>query len=700
MKKIIRSSLLLYFLIGWKIHLIKAQEIERCSSMEYEQFVLSKDTSFQRKKEETNRAVQNYIQAVDSQKFKIASAVIRIPVVVHIIGDNAISLTTVTDVYDQIKILNEDFRKLTGTNGDGAGVDTKIEFCLATRDPAGLPTGGIFTYEGTYGLWNHSAPDAAQNSDLKLKSIAHWSPYEYLNIYVADLCCNGLGYATFPWELSTQPERDGFVVDPHYFGYSSDPRYNSGRTATHEIGHWLGLNHTWGHFPNGAHGNCTIDDEVDDTPVCDGPNFAKKSVNCTPHPNQCNAENNAAGLTDLRQIENYMDYSDDLCMNMFTQGQAKRMLSYLNTVRTALSLTACADPYHCSNSIQDADETGLDCGGVDCPPCPLPNEEEFAECGLCWGNWPNFRINGIPREKFRVWVCSGDLISITTDKCKFWDCFDTYFSIQQCNYYATPIGPEYSKWFQSPDVVMSLYNLASIAGATIYEGNYYRVKFANYFPVSWGGYGWAETVRMIYVVPENLYYDNVTMGSNFPEYSYALNNIAITGNSKIESGHSKTFIAQNEIFVGTGFSAEEGSSLAIKMEPIPCPTFRLANPADDLEDTIAYSDLKETVQKNNILHKEKTTNQSLFNPENLQNIPTITILPNPSGNGIYTVSGMEITGTSSIKVFNVLGEKVFESLLGKEISAIVDISTQPKGVYFVKVQNREGEMTVQKVVYQ
>ena len=369
--------------------ILQAQN-KRCGTVEDEQYILSKNPDLKLIKDGVDMYIRDYLQSPAMQQKTTNNLIIRIPVVVHLIGDYVISSIPDWKVEEQIAILNQDFRKISGTNGYGVGVDTWIEFCLATLDPLDNQTSGIIKISGTYNTWVKDAPDNNSNSDYALKSLSHWNPHQYLNLYVVKEISNSAGttfagYAKPSWLLSTYPERDGVVLDYFNFGNNSaSPNNGFGRSATHEIGHWLGLKHTWGELPNGADGDCSVDDGFEDTPICDGPYFSDYNNDC-PHLHQCTTENNEIESTDLRQIENYMDYSDDLCMNMFTLGQSNYMWATLMTQRYYGNFKSCGS--HCGNGIQDSDETGVDCGGNDCAPCTHCNNgvmdggEYGVDCG-------------------------------------------------------------------------------------------------------------------------------------------------------------------------------------------------------------------------------------------------------------------------------------------------------------------------------
>lgn len=251
-----------------------------------------------------------------------------IPCVVHVIASSSFQTVTDAEIQSQIDVLNEDFRKMAGTPGSGAGVDFEYEFCLAKIDPNGCPTTGINRLVNP-ALAYHDQADAAQ-----LKGLIQWDPHMYLNIWVprtieTTIAGGGqvIGYATFPTNVNLQPNLDGIVIHSEYMGRDADPS-TIGRTTTHEVGHWIGLYHTFqGACAGSSSSNCLLGgDRVCDTPQAFEANFGCPNVNtCTDSP------------TDFPdQIENYMDYSNGTCQNMFTAGQKARADQLMTNYRSQI----------------------------------------------------------------------------------------------------------------------------------------------------------------------------------------------------------------------------------------------------------------------------------------------------------------------------------------------------------------------------
>ncbi len=194
--------------------------------------------------------------------------------------------------------------------------DAKIQFALATEDPAGNTTTGVTrtkTSRTAFGV-----DDAVKS--VATGGVDAWPTDRYLNMWVCNLAGGLLGYAQFP---GGPPETDGVVILNTAFGTrgTATAPFNLGRTATHEVGHFFNLYHIWGLYDD-----CTGGDRASDTPNAAGPNYGEPTF---PHVSCNNGPNGDMFM-------NYMDYVDDEAMFMFTPQQVARMLTTLEGPRSAL----------------------------------------------------------------------------------------------------------------------------------------------------------------------------------------------------------------------------------------------------------------------------------------------------------------------------------------------------------------------------
>jgi hypothetical protein len=272
--------------------------------MEHHAMMIAQDPSFQNNldniEEHTRQTIQN----------NGARIVVTIPVVFHVVYNTAAQNISDALINAQLSQLNQDFRKLNSDNVltpslfAGVAADMEINFCLAQQTPTGAATTGII---------RKSTTTTAFSTNDNMKRAANggsdaWDATKYLNIWVCNMSGGILGYAQFPGGAAST---DGVVLQFNTVGSTTTPGsgspYNLGRTATHEVGHWLNLRHIWGDANCGS-------DLVSDTPT-----HQTSNGGCPAYPktNTC-----AGGGTEMTM--NYMDYTNDVCMYMFSAGQKAR----------------------------------------------------------------------------------------------------------------------------------------------------------------------------------------------------------------------------------------------------------------------------------------------------------------------------------------------------------------------------------------
>ncbi|MGV9012157.1 MAG: M43 family zinc metalloprotease [Flavobacteriales bacterium] len=284
-----------------------------CGSMEYLQEQIAADPARGAALQQADEQAVQY--ALDHGHGEERSLVI-IPVVVHVVWNSSTQNVSDARVMAQIDQLNLDYARANSDVGNtpgaftGLAANTDIQFCLAQRDPSGNATTGIERRQTTVSSFS-------TNDNVKRYSnggLDAWPSGSYLNLWVCNLGSGLLGYAQFPGGPAST---DGVAVLYSSVGSMTVPgtitSYKYGRSATHEVGHWMNLRHIWG--DDGT--SCSGSDQVADTPNQSNENYGCPNF---PHVSCSNGPNGDMFM-------NYMDYSDDLCMNLFTNGQADRMQS-------------------------------------------------------------------------------------------------------------------------------------------------------------------------------------------------------------------------------------------------------------------------------------------------------------------------------------------------------------------------------------
>ncbi|MBE37756.1 MAG: zinc metalloprotease [Flavobacteriales bacterium] len=286
-------------------YFISSAQINRCSTDEYRNNL-------------KDRGLYNYHKQ-EIVYNKLLNVNYTIPVVVHVLYNNNNQNISDERIFSQIQTLNEDYNM---SNLDLINVPLEFQsnignvgfsFCLVQQDLQGNPFTGINRVYTEVDIFQGFTDDMKFSSQ---GGVDAWDPLNYLNIWVCDLSGNTLGFATMPGDVD--PELDGVVIDYEYFGVdlSSDSPYNLGRTGTHEIGHYFNLEHTF-------YAGCSDWDGCDDTPSLSSPTYG-----CPAFPQE--------SCQSINMTMNYMDYTNDACMHMFTICQAEIMVNALSTYRSDL----------------------------------------------------------------------------------------------------------------------------------------------------------------------------------------------------------------------------------------------------------------------------------------------------------------------------------------------------------------------------
>ncbi len=574
-------------------------------------------------------------------------AVVTIPVVIHLVYYNSTQNLTDAQLLSQIDVLNEDFRRTNADAGNtpaafqGVAADCEVNFCMAKQDPNGNSTNGIERRNTTVNGFT---------TDDKVKYFANgglnvWDRNKYLNLWVCNLSGGLLGYAQFPGGPAAT---DGVVCDYAYFGrINSTPPYDKGRTATHEVGHWLNCYHIWG--DDGT--SCNGTDNVSDTP-----NQADENYGCPTFPT-ISCSNGPNG----DMFMNYMDYTDDGCMNVFSAGQKSRMQSLFASGGARVSL-------------------------VSSPGCNEPSG-----CGTPSG----LAATNITKTSA---TCSWTAVSGAT----------TYTFEWKKN--ADPT------WTVVNNLTAPTYNLTGLTMATLYD---YRVKaICNGTPSSYGSaqfttasdcadqYEPNNTNGTAVSIPINTAFTAQIATSTDKDY-YKFSNTTTEKNIKVElttlpfdydlklykgttlkgtsenAGTADELIVLNNATVGTDYKAYVyGYNGA--WSNTQCYTFKASR-----RSTIWRTDGTDTDPGEEIA-LEVTFENAGFG-----------LFPNPATEQVMVEVPMESDGNVSVAILDPAGKTALaqhQSLTKGENSFTFDISSLPNGVYFVQVRNGEIAKTRKLVV--
>lgn len=322
MKKLVLGALLFTSVFTF------AQSTHRdCGTMHNHDRLLASDPDYAARMNDIEAHTNSFVSSGASG----SRVVVTIPVVVHVVYNTTSQNISDAQINSQITILNNDFRKLNAdaslipSTFTSVAADCEVNFCLAQRTPTGAATTGIVRKSTTVTSFidDDKVKYTSQGGDNA------WDATKYLNIWVCNLGSSLLGYAQFPGGPTAT---DGVVITYTAFGNigTATSPFNKGRTATHEVGHWLNLRHIWGDATCGS-------DLVGDTPPHNTANYG-----CPTHPHLSTCSGTPAEM-----FMNYMDYTDDACMYMFTAGQKSRMQALFASGGSRFSLTTsdgCTPP--------------------------------------------------------------------------------------------------------------------------------------------------------------------------------------------------------------------------------------------------------------------------------------------------------------------------------------------------------------------
>jgi hypothetical protein len=587
--------------------------------------------------------------------------VVTIPVVVHIIhnGDAIGTNENIADeqVFSQITVLNEDFRRMFGTPGyntNPVGADMEIEFCLAQRDPNGLLSTGITRHNFGQATWEMSEVE-------ELKAQTQWDPTKYLNIWVvSEVTLQNIyllaGYAQFPVQSGLEglegqtntANTDGVVIGARYFG--SEDIYpqgfyedgNKGRSATHEIGHFFGLRHIWG-----DEDNCSATDYCNDTPVHYSANAGCPEAGFDSCPSQPGND----------MVANYMDYTNDACKNVFTADQKARMLAVLaNSPRRASLITSngCEPGLVYDNDGTLNLQINSVCGGDFEPVIVLKNTGNNTITTAVF----TYQVDGQPQQTY-TWsgsLANGEEDSITITGLSAAP-GNHEFTTAMLTVNGVPDEVPGNDTLSTPFTIASMYNTEMVI-VTVNTDDY--------------GY---ETIWAITDSNGDFVYANVDL----------------------EDPWGSDFYDDNETYV-----------TEVPLEPNQCYTFTIVDLAGDgmccdfgegsysiatSNGTVIAAGGEFTDQEETEFGIQGALSSGGFTAQN-----GVTLYPNPANSTLYISAGPNTTLPEGYTVYNSLGQVVGNGKIEGN-NQPVNISSYANGVYFIKLQSGATTQTLEFVKY-
>lgn len=621
-----------------------------------------------------------------------------IPVVVHVLYGNATQNISMTQIQSQINVLNKDF---SATNTDISNVpstfqsaisDCDISFCLAQIDPNNQPTDGV----NRVNVGTTSLSTSQINGTWKPQT--QWDPTKYFNIWVANIQGSVLGYAQFPNSSGLgglnsnngAANTDGVVILYNAFGTTGavSAPFNKGRTATHEIGHWLGLRHIWGDANCGS-------DFCNDTPPQQTSNY-----NCPTHPYKVGA---CSGNTTGEMFMNYMDYVNDACMYMFTTNQKARMDVVLqNSPRRNSLLTSTVCGVAPLNANFTASATTITAGqsvtftNTSSGPNPITSNSWNFDVTSQGGVTPSTSTATTPPSitynnvgTYTVSLTVGD--GTSTDN-------------ETKNGYITVIAAG-SQVCDSTAATWDLGQHGSQTGAYIWGGGNGYIMGQN----SYGDNGWADKIPYTgsgTFLTDVIYYFSTSGTGNVNLKVWGLN-AGAPGNvlaqqtvqiSQLGTGGTPTVWSvptppslNGNFFVGHDHNTlTNGDTVALMAAPTGTNTV-WAKETTGWVDLSTYN-LDHSAAVIPVICNSATTGEK----EILGTIDEILVFPNPS-NGTLNIALTEKKETI-IEIYNLVGELIYTS--GNPLNTqlfTINIDNQPNGIYFVNIKS-DNNITTKKVL--
>ena len=675
-----------------------AQTTDRCGTMQNLEMLKQQDPGLEQRMQAIDDQIENAFLANPANK--TSSVIITIPVVVHVVYNGAAQNISDAFITSQLDVLNEDY---TATNADKLKVppyyrnrigSTEFKFKLASRDPSGNPTNGILRVPTTVSSFstNNAVKYTAQGGDNA------WPSASYLNVWVCNLGNGVLGYAQFPGGAAAT---DGIVILYSAMGrVTSGSPYNLGRTATHEVGHWLNLKHIWGDS------NCG-NDNVSDTPTSQTANYGVpcQKVTCT---------NGPSG----DMYMNYMDYTDDAAMQMFSIGQAVRMNTVMNGVRSSLKTSlGCTAP---SLNVDDASISEIvspvyaPCTNTNLsfiPEVKLTNAGSSAltSCTINYkvdnGTVQTFAWTGSLASLASVNVTLASMTAISGDRY-----FYTYTSNPNGGTDANPANDRLTGRFYVKAANAALPLIQSFTATT-------------FPPTAWSSKkydcttGWVRTTTAFASSPAAMVFNNFTQtatnsGRIFDLITQPVNistapnptltfNVAYAQRTGSITDTLEVLIstdcgyAYTSIFKKFGTALETAPAQGTAYSPTANQwrneSVNLSAHASAANAILVF---RNTTKAGNNIYVDDITLDQLQGINTVDFTNDVSVFPNPT-NGLFTISFASANQSDYVvSVVNALGETVISKMnvsAGSQL-ATVDMSGKTKGLYFVLITSDKGNV--------
>ena len=676
-----------------------------CGMTEHENYLRSQDPLYDIKKQVEMQRMELAIKNLPKNK----TGVYTLPCVVHVVYNTAAENLTDASIVNMIDLLNDDFRRTNFDAGNtpasfaGVAADMQLEFCLATTDPNGNPTNGILHV-------NTSTTSFSTNNNVKNSGAGGstaWPTNQYFNIWVCDLGGGLLGYGEFP----TNPLSNTYGAVSDYQtipGPAASPPFNLNRTMTHELSHCFNLYHIWG--DDG--GACSGSDQINDTP-----NQANSTNSCPSGVVTDACSPAAPGI----QYMNFMDYTFDACMNMFTVDQRTRSHAAVTTYLSSVyNNTAACTPISTAND--DAGIVGIItpvgnyCSGNIAPIVNLRNYGSNTLTSVTI----NYLVDGTPQAPF-AWTGSLPqntslqvvLPSITAGLGAH--TFDANTTMPNATTDGTP---------SNDAATQTNFTVQSATGASM---PYFEGFEGSFLPAGMtannddGSTTWAQTSVAAktgnnsafmdyynYSGSKGLYDDIITpaidlTGSSTPQVTFELAYQLYT-----DPNDPTPFSDTLEVLISTDCGVNwtpiyRKESLAlITATPLFSTASFVPAPADWRMETIslnAYSGASNAMimfrgigDYENQMYIDDININAAF-PVGISEVSTydVSIYPNPATNLINVV--LPSVENTEVVIFNMVGEVIYQNDKLTKTNFTVDMSNHSNGIYFVNVKSNNNVIT-------